>query len=189
MRAIEATSSAEVVVEIRSRSGSYSHANARFGALGAFAVLLFILFSPWDFDPLWVPGLVLLAYSIAMFVSMKSDVVRRWMTSRRERDAKIRDHAAAAFVERGVANTEEETGVLVYLSLLERRIEIVADRRVLDAVPVLEWNQFLESARGKEGNEETLTDVLRPLQQLLARCLPARDGDRNELSNDIRVQQ
>ena len=93
--------------------------------------------------------------------------------------------AAATFVERGVANTSQESGVLVLLSLLERRIEIRADRGVLDAVPVLEWNQLMASAGG--GGLEELSTALQALQVLLARCLPARAGDANELPNAVSV--
>jgi putative membrane protein len=186
VRGIEASSSAEVVVEVRSQSGSYAHADARSGALVAFAALLFILFSPWTFDPTWVPGTVLSAYAMGMLVSRLSDGARRVLTGRRDRDQRVRTQAAAAFVERGVANTEGETGLLVYLSLLERRIELIADRGLLDAVPVLEWNQLLESARTREATMSTLVEVIHALQPLLARYSPSRESDRDELSNEVR---
>lgn len=186
VRGIEASSSAEVVVEVRSMSGSYTHADARSGALVAFASLLFILFSPWTFDPLWVPGIVLSAYAMGMLASRLSDAVRRLLTSRRDRDERVRTHAAAMFVERGVANTQGETGLLIYLSLLERRIELIADRGVLDAVPVLEWNQLLETVRMRNATTATLVEVIRALQPLLARYSPPRAGDRDELSNEVR---
>lgn len=187
VRSIEASSSAEVVVEVRSQSGSYVHADARAGALFAFAALLFILFSPWTFDPLWVPGIVLSAYAVGMLASRLSDFVRRLMTSRRDRDERVRTYAAAAFVERGVANTEGETGLLVYLSLLERRIELIADRAVLDAVPVLEWNQLLETVRMRHATTAALVEVIRALQPLLARYSPSGEVDRDELSNEVRL--
>lgn len=186
VRGIEASSSAEVVVEVQSQSGSYAHADARSGALVAFAALLFILFSPWTFDPGWVPGIVLSAYAMGMLASRLSDAVRRFLTSRRDRAERVRTQAAATFVERGVANTEGETGLLVYLSLLERRIELIADRGLLDAVPVLEWNQLLETTRTRDATIETVIEVIRALQPLLARYQPARAGDRDELSNEVR---
>lgn len=186
VRGIEASSSAEVVVEVRSRSGSYTHADARSGALVAFAALLFILFSPWTFDPSWVPGTVLSAYAMGMLASRLSDATRRLLTSRRDRDERVRTHAAATFVERGVANTQGETGLLVYLSLLERRIELIADRGVLDAVPVLEWNQLMETVRMRHATTATLVEVIRALQPLLARYSPSRAGDRDELANEVR---
>lgn len=186
VRSIEASSSAEVVVEVRSQSGTYAHADGRFGALVAFAGLLFVLFSPWTFDPIWVPVVVVFTYAAGFMASMASDFIRRLMTFQREREQKVRTHAMATFVERGVANTGREIGLLIYLSLLERRIELIADRGVLDAVPVLEWNQLLETAHARKATTATLLDVLRALQPLLTRYLAARADDRDELANDVK---
>jgi len=186
VRAIEASSSAEVVVEVRARSGSYAHADLQAGFIFAFAMLLFVLFSPWDFAPAWVPIVVLVSYAVGWFVSSKSNPLRGLLTTRRQREQNVRTFAAAAFVERGVANTERETGLLVYLSLLEQRIELVADRGVLDAAPVLEWNQLVEAARMSRATTASLVGVMRALQPMLTRYLPARAADRDELSNEVR---
>ena len=51
------------------------------------------------------------------------------------------------FYEAGIANTNAEMGVLIYLSLLERRLELIADRGVLKAVPSREWNQRVAELR------------------------------------------
>ncbi len=185
VRSIEERSSAEVVVEIRPCSGSYAHADQRFAAAAGFAALLFVLFVPFSFPPWLVPFAVGSSFAVGLLLSRSSSSIRRWMTTRREREANTRTAAAAAFVERGVANTHQESGVLVLLSLLERRIEIRADRGVLDAVPVLEWNQLMASA-GSGGLEE-LSTALQALQVLLVRCLPASAGDGNELPDAVQV--
>jgi len=185
IRAIESSSSAEVVVDVRARSGSYSHADARFAALLAFIALLIVLFSPWDFEPIWVPPVVLAAYIGGVMLSRVSGTIRRAMTTRGDRDARVRMAAAAAFVEHGVANTSRETGLLVFLSRLDRRMELIADRGVLDAVPVLAWNQLLEKAHNRTADGEALLEVLRELEPLLTRHLPVQAGDKDELSNDV----
>jgi len=188
VREIESRSCAEVVLEIRSRSGSYAHAEARFAALGAFVALLFLLFSPWPFAPFWVAADVAVVYFIGLFAGRRSDRVRRAMTKPAERNVQVRTLAAAVFHERGVANTSGETGVLVYLSLLEKRLEILADRGVLLAVPALPWNQLLERAEGCPGTPESLLEFVRGLAPLLAEYLPAREGDIDELANAPRFQ-
>ena len=175
-----------MVVEVRDRSGSYAHADARFGALIAFVTLLFLLYSPWVFAPRWIPIDVVIAYVIGILVSRSSHFVRRLMTTRRDRERKVHTAASAAFIDRGIAKTQRSTGMLVYLSLLERRIELIADRGVLDAVPVLEWNQIAQSARARKATQQTLIDVLNALLPLLQRYAPNRAGDRDELSNEVR---
>jgi putative membrane protein len=183
---IERRSCAEVVVEVRSRSGSYAHAESRFTALVAFAALLLLLFSPWPFAAYWVAIDVAAMYGIALFIARRSDVVRRWFSRKAERETQVRTTAAAVFHERGVANTSGETGVLVFLSVLEQRVEVLADRGVLLAVPALPWNVLVERARGCPGTVPALLDFLRTLAPLLGEYLPVREGDVDELANEPR---
>ena len=188
VRRVEDCSCAELVVEVRARSGSYAQADARFAALFAFIVLLVTLFSAWSFGPVLVAVDVALAYGIGLVLAARSDLVRRLMTTSRERAERVRIHAAAAFVERGIANTSLESGVLLYLSLMERQIDIIADRGVLNAVPSLEWNQLLVKAKRSEASLDTLLEVVRLLEPLLGSHLPASSGDRDELPNAPRFQ-
>lgn len=184
---LERCSSAEVVVEVRACSGSYAHADARFASLLAFVALLVLLFSPWPFAPIWVAIDVAVVWVGALF--LRGDSARRLMTTRREREAQVRLAAGAAFHERGVADTSEETGVLVYLSVLERRLELLADRGILEAVPSLEWNRLAAEARERSATPETLAEVVRALTPLLERHLPYREGDVDELCNVPRFSE
>lgn len=189
VRAVEKSSSAELVVEVRARSGSYAHAEGRFAALGSFAALLFVLFSPWTFEPEWVPVGVLFAYITGVVVARSSDFIRRSATTRRDREWRVRTGAESAFVERGVANTRRKTGLLVYFSILEQRIELIADRGILDAVPNLEWNQIAGAARESGVTLEHLAAVVSGLQAIFERYLPAGADDADELSNEVRFEQ
>lgn len=189
VRELEACSCAEVVIEIRARSGSYAHADARFGALIAFVALIVLLFSPWSFRPGWVVVDTLAAYAIGWLIARRSDSARRLMTTGREREAQVRTVAAAVFFERGVANTSRESGVVIYHGLLEQRIEILADRGVLLSVPPLEWNGILAAARATRSSDaKALVAILQSLVPLLERYLPRLEGDVDELANAPRFE-
>jgi putative membrane protein len=183
VRELELCSCAEVVVEVRGRSGSYAHADARFASLVAFVALLVLLFSPWPFHAPWVAIDVALVWLLGIFSAKRSDAARRLMTSARERETQVRILAASVFHDRGVANTGEETGVLVYLSVMEQRMEVLADRGVLEAVPSMEWNRIVAGASAKAATPATLLEVMRELKPLLERYLPVRAGDVDELCN------
>ncbi len=187
VRELERCSCAEVVVEIRSRSGSYAHADARFASLVALIGLGVLLFSPWTFGAGWVVVDVAALWIIGLLAAGKSDLVQRVMTSERERGAQVHLAASAVFHDRGVANTRDETGVLVYLSLLERRMELLADRGVLKAVPPLEWNQIVALVRARRATTETLLETVRALAPLLEKHLPVKEGDVDELCSTPRV--
>jgi putative membrane protein len=187
---IEKYTDAELVIVVRARSGSYSHADYLAGALLAFAGLLFLLFSPINFHQYWVAIDVALLFVLGAFVSARTHAIRRVLTTRKFRERAVRTGAAAMFYEAGIANTQAELGVLVYVSLLERRLEVIADRGVLQAVPALEWNESLfelhQAGRASEFN--SLLKSLRLLGALLAAYLPMTGDNPNELPDKPRVE-
>ena len=183
VRDLEKRSCAEVVVEIRSRSGSYAQADARFASLLALVALIVLLFSPWPFRAGWVVVDVIAAWIFGYVASYKSGSIRHLMTTRKERERQVRTVAAAAFHDRGVANTMRESGVLVYFSELERRIELLADRGVLQSVPSMEWNRLAESTRARRAGTAELLGLVRALAPLLECYLPWQEGDVDELCN------
>jgi putative membrane protein len=136
--AVEARSSAELVVSVRARSAAYLHADILVGIAGGLAALAFLLFSPYPFalhwflvDPILIGGLVGLLAS-------RLPPVRRALTPRSVRDGRVRAAAGALFLEKGVHHTRERTGILIYISLLERRAA-VPDAEVERGVPHREW--------------------------------------------------
>jgi putative membrane protein len=190
IREIEKGTDAELVLIVRARSRSYAAANYLFGALLAFAALNFLLFSPFNFHQYWVPIDIAILFVLGTYASSRSNALRRWFTRKSARNKSVREAAAAMFYEAGIANTKAEMGVLVYLSLLERRLELIADRGILKAVPALEWNQTLFELHqaGRQPDPETLTAGLEKLGVLLAQHLPASAENPNELPDAPRFE-
>ncbi len=190
IREIEKRTDAELVLVVRARSGSYAAADFLFGALLAFAGLNFLLFSPFNFHQYWVPVDIALLFILGAYISARSNAVRRWLTRRTARNKSVRSGAAAMFYEAGIANTKAEMGMLVYLSLLERRLELIADRGILKGVPALEWNQvvFELHQAGKQPHPETLSAGLDKLGVLLAQHIPASAENPNELPDAPRFE-
>jgi putative membrane protein len=190
VKKIEATTDAELVLIVRARSGSYAHADYLFGVLLAFASLLFLLFSPFVFQQYWVAIDVALFFVIGASVSSRSNSIRRLLTTDKFRREAVRTSAAAMFYEAGIANTNAEMGVLIYLSILERRLELIADRGVLKGVNALEWNQLLFELHeaGRKSEPQTLLEGLEKLGVLLARHCPATGENPNELPDAPRFE-
>lgn len=190
VRKIETTTDAELVLVVRARSGSYAAADYIFGALVAFLSLLFLLFSPFDFHQYWVPVDVGLLFAIGVFVASRSTSLRRLLTTDKFRSEAVRTGAAAMFYEAGIANTNAEMGVLIYLSVLERRLELIADRGILKGVNALEWNQLLFELHeaGRKADPQTLQAGLENLGALLSKHLPATGENPNELPDAPRFE-
>jgi putative membrane protein len=190
VRDIEKESDAEIVIVVRGRSGTYRHADYLCGAIVAFLGLIFVLFSPFEFHTYWVPIDVLLLFMAGAFVSARTDALRRALTSRDFRAKAARAGAAAMFYEAGIANTSAENGLLIYLSLLERRLEVIADRGILKAVPALKWNNSVFELRrvGRSPEPESLIKAVRDLGKLLAEHMPATGENPNELPDGPRIE-
>src|SRR5256714_3326975 len=135
VREIEAKTNAETVVAVRGRSGTYRHADYLFGAVVALIGLLFVLFSPFEFHTYWIPFDVIALFAAAAFVSSRGDWIRRLLTTNAFRAKAARAGAAAMFYEAGIANTSAENGLLIYLSLLERRLGVISGRGILKTMP------------------------------------------------------
>ena len=190
VRKIESTTDAELVLIVRARSGSYRHADYLFGALLAFVSLLFLLFSPFDFREYWAAIDVLLFFVVGALVSSRSNSLRRLFTTEKFRNAAVRQGAAAMFYEAGIANTNAEMGLLIYLSILERRLELIADRGVLKGVNALEWNQLVSNLHeaGRKAEPDALLDATEKLGALLTKHLPATGDYPNELPDAPRFE-
>lgn len=186
---IERRSSAEVVLEVHPQAGSYAHAEARFGALTALLSLIAIVFLPVTFPAYAVVVDAVIFYGIGTFVSHRSRSIQRLMSGEAERERLFRSRASALFHERGIANTSAETGVLVFASELERRVEILADRGILAAVPAEEWNAALAEIHAmRRIDADHLLRALRLLEPLLSVAVPVRAGDRDELPTTPSIQ-
>jgi uncharacterized membrane protein len=102
------------------------------------------------------------------------------------RGATARDRAVAMFGKLGVWDTELNSGVLIYLLLAERSIEIVADRGVDRHVDAAAWQRLVETMRDafREGRFEAgLEQAIDGVDALLVRHFPRVEGaaQRNEL--------
>lgn len=190
VKEIESETNAELVIVVRARSANYRHADYLFGLLLAFVVLLFLLFSPFTFHLYWVPIDVLLAFAAGTWISSRSNLLRRLFSSPKFRAKAVRTAAAAMFYEAGIANTEAEMGVIVYLSLLERRLELIADRGVLKSVPPQEWNRELFELHqiGRKPDPNQFQTSLQRLGKLLAQHIPTTGENPNELPDRPRFE-
>ena len=188
VRELEQRSAVELVVEVRARSGSYAHADARFAAALVFVSLVVLVFMPITVPPITVLLDSVAFYALGIGIARRSDAIRRLFTSKRERLLAVRTQAAALFHDRGVANTSGETGVVLYISLLERRIEVLADRGVLQHIVAHEWNAALAELHGERPRSpEEVIAAIRRLGGVLEHRLPAGGTDTDELSNEVRV--
>jgi hypothetical protein len=102
------------------------------------------------------------------------------------RDVPPHERAFKLFAKLGVWDTEENCGVLIYLQLVDRDVEILADRGIAARVPQATWETLcheLEAAMRAGDCRAGLLAAIDHATQLLAEHFPARDANPNELSD------
>lgn len=186
IEAIEGASAAEVVVAVRRRSASYLHANVAIGAAVAVAGLAATLFSAHEFaltsilvDPFVVGG-------IAGALVELLPGVKRALSPRSMRHREVLRGARATFVERGVHRTRDRSGILVYVSWLEREVVLVGDsgiERVLAGDAGADATRTLTAAI-RDGGAAVARELGR-LAPALAAGLPRRADDISELPDEV----
>jgi uncharacterized membrane protein len=94
-----------------------------------------------------------------------------------------RERALEVFSLLRLWDTDERNGVLIYLLLADRDIEIVADRG-LNVVKAAEWEAIckaMEQALRRGQFQQGLVEGVQAVSRLVARHFPRREADRNEL--------
>jgi uncharacterized membrane protein len=99
-------------------------------------------------------------------------------------DQPARERALEVFSLLRLWDTEDRNGVLIYLLLAERDIEIVADRGVNAKVSAAEWEgicQTMEAELRRGDFTKGVLEGIEAVSRLLAKHFPRRAGNRNEL--------
>lgn len=184
---VEKQTTAEVVVAVRRRSGHYRHTDLYAGAVTAFLVLLGLLFGRREFAIEWMPVEIVGSFAFAATWVGSVDAVRRRLTSKRLMSDNVRIAARAAFYELGIARTRGRTGILVFVSMFERRVEVVPDIGVKPSELGPEWSAVvarLEETVGRSPDLGRFLAALRTMAPPLAHALPPRADDIDELPNE-----
>ena len=102
------------------------------------------------------------------------------------RGVSARDRALELFSSLRMWDTEENNGVLIYLLLADRRVEIVADRGVHEQAGAESWSAICRAMELRFRDRDFKGGLLGGLQAIsviLARHYPARGSNPDELPN------
>jgi putative membrane protein len=185
--AIERKTCAEIVAALRPASGDYRRADLTFGTICAFALLCFFLYSPEPFDFTFFPLELAACFVLGAVTCAYLAPLRRILVPRSVRVESVARAARSMFLESGVDRTSERTGILLYLSTFERDVFLVFDRGI-DSKALAREIATAERDLGaamKRGSLEAFLPALEALGEALAKHHPVKDGDVDELSNEV----
>ncbi len=186
VKAFESKTSAELVITVKKRVRSYPESHLLCGSVLAFGALLFLLFYPMDFATHMMPVDVLVAFAVGYGLSAFLPPLLRLAVPAKKRRASVDGAAKAAFVDLGVSRTTGRTGVLVYLSVLEGMVAVVADIGVTPAArkAAEDARAALESAFVRL-DVSAFASILEGLGAKFAPTMARAADDVNELPDEV----
>ncbi|WP_375393304.1 TPM domain-containing protein [uncultured Sphingomonas sp.] len=205
IRAAEATTAGEIVPAVAQRSDAYHDAALQYAVLAMLGVLAVLAAEPWLATRLWewVAGtwsappagapfvvalvLVTLAFLVVRYL-LAWTPLRLALTPGATKTRRVRRRALALFRIGAERRTVGRTGVLIYLSLAERRAEIIADAAIHDRVAPDVWGAAMASllADVRDGRPgDGLVAAIAQVGQVLAEHFPRQADDVNELPDRL----
>jgi putative membrane protein len=182
VRAAEQRTSGEIVPVVVDRSDGYAAVRMVSACALAFAAGLVTLATPLD-PLLWLPPIQAAAFGLAYLAGAQRELLRRLIPAQ-QREQCARRAAGLAFFELGLSSTRDHTGILLYVTLLEHQVVVLADRGIDAHVEPGTWDGVVEhilagirSGRAEEG----LCEAIARCADLLATRFPPRADDVNEL--------
>jgi putative membrane protein len=191
-REVESRTIGEIVVMVVDRSDHYIEAEVLGGVLigsllSLIVTLLYFHHSIWSYVPL-----SFLFFFPCRFLFERIGLLKRLFIGIRRKEEAVRLRAERAFFEKGLYKTKKNTGVLFFLSLLERKVWVLADKGIYEKMDQESLNRFAnEVSRGvKEGCAcEALSQAIQEIGILLSKHFPITPDDTDELPDDVMTEE
>ncbi|MGV3621861.1 MAG: hypothetical protein ACO1OB_13640 [Archangium sp.] len=197
VKRLETVSSAEVVCVVATESGRYDRAESLLAIVFALAGLVAADegfhalqgVGSWAPTPMLFSGLgVVLGFVVGLLLGSYVHPLRRLLISRAEQREEVDRAADAAFTRSRITAVPGRTGVLIYVSLSEHRVVLMADEGVRVAVD----GEFARGLIGKAvagfkagGTTEVLAALVDEIGRQLATRLPPVAGRANTLPDHL----
>ena len=185
---VEKHTSGEVVAMVVAASDTYPEASLLAGlTIGGLAALLVTDFFLADSLGYFVPLLTCGTIGVASLAKIFPPLLRLFIPGRRL-ETRVAERALRAFYEKKLHTTRDNTWVLFFISLLERKVWILADSGIYQKIPQdALMAHAADIALGiKQGLAcNALCRQIEAVGVILAQHFPIKPDDTNELSNQV----
>lgn len=191
VRQAESVTSGEIVPLIVQASDRYRHADLAGGIIGQAIALIAGMWLIPGFDYAYAIALMVAGFAVGYLNTRYLPFVKRMLLGKKAISEEVYQRALQAFFELGLANTRDRTGILIMVSLLEHRVQVIADKGINEKVPEGTWEQVVQDVlqgikRGSliEGFEK----AIKHCGEILSKDFPIKHDDTNELDNELVVE-
>lgn len=183
----EAGTSGEIVFAVTEASGRYRHSHLQMALTGMAAITALYLVIPGPHSVNAVLWTEILSFAILYALAARVPW-RRWFIPERELEARVREAAFMEFYSSGLYRTRDSNGVLIYLSILERRVVVLGDRAIHEKMGDEHWKEvrdlIIQGIRQGQARSGICSAVER-CGEALAFHFPRKADDTNELSDEV----
>lgn len=197
VKAAEHDTSGEIVPYIVGQSDAYDEASLRGALIGALLPASISL-SINSLTTIWTTlnatelAIAVMIWSVLGWLAVLSfPPLKRFLAGRSLMEHRVAQRAREAFLSEELFRTKDRTGILIFVSLLEHHVIVMADSGISARVAEKEWQSIVDQIVGgiktghpKEALIEAITRCGTLLTQHGVAILP---DDRNELPDTLRT--
>jgi len=192
--AAEKKTAGEIVCMVESTSYTYPMANV-IGAT-VIGLPLALLLTPFIGGLMWmgtqnmwlflgVFGILFMAFH---WIVDRTPGLKRRFVSNKEIEEEVEEAAITSFFRHGLYRTRDATGILIFISVFEHKVWVLADHGINAKVPEGQWQDIVKQiTQGIRADKaaEALCRAVENVGEILQAHFPVKPDDTNELKNVI----
>lgn len=190
----EKHTSGEIVPMVVSRSYHYPISDVIGGFVFAFPLSLILTYfmGGWFWIGnynLWLfLGLIAVLFILFHQIIKRTCCLKRLFVSEREIAEEVEEAAITSFFGEGLYHTRDETGILIFISVFEHKVWVLADRGINAKVKPGQWDEIVKMIIDgiKNNNQaDAISKAIDEMGGILKEYFPIKADDTNELKNLI----
>lgn len=199
VREAEAQTAGEIVPYAVSHSDHYEATAWKGATLGAFLAVALAALVHWRAElwggptVAWIALPPLAGGALGYLAAALIRPFKVWLAGRAVVDHHVRQRAATAFLESEVFKTADRTGVLVFVSLFERRVVVLGDAGINALVGQHEWDaivgEIVAGIRAGHPGAALAVGIRRCGELLKRRGVTIRPDDTDELPDRLQTRE
>ncbi len=200
----EKSTSGEITTAMIKESSDYAYYELAFSVLvgGIYFVIILLLSSNieqwfkslfWNYNPSYL--LIFTGFSLFSIIGLtylitNIPAIDRLIIPKKVMEQKVHNRAVRHFIEAGTCYTKDRTGILIFISEMERKVLLLADKGINDKIGQESWDSIVtDIVKGiKDDNVvDAISTSIKRCGEILSKEFPIAEDDKNELSDDIQI--
>ncbi len=188
IHAAEKKTSGEFVTVVARSSDHYIFLSLFWAAIVGLLVPGIFLLSGSQLAVMHIYQIQLAVFIVLALVFLFIPEIHLWLVPREVKHSRASRLAKAQFYQQGVQLTPQHSGVLLFVSLAEHYVEIVADKGIHEKIGKAHWQAIVQDfvAQVRQGNVvEGFVTAISACGGAMAKHYPPGPVNKNELSDGL----